>query len=92
MFTFPNRIGPRDFDGWRQERNAYGFTTWDPRYTPLLESHDPWDDEQRGALLYARIGKGHYVYSAYSWFRQLPDGVPGAYRIVANLISLGKAP
>jgi len=91
VFTFPNRIGPSDFSGWIQERNAYGFRTWDERYTPLLESHDPWDTEQKGALLYARVGKGHYVYSAYSWFRQLPDGVPGAYRIVANLISLGKA-
>lgn len=92
VFTFPNRIGPKDFEGWRQERNAYGFMKWDERYTPLLESHDPWDSEQKGALLYARMGKGHYVYSAYSWFRQFPDGVPGAYRIVANLISLGKAP
>ncbi len=91
VFTVPNRIAASDFDGWIQERNAYGFTTWDERYTPLLESHDPWDTEQQGALLYARIGKGHYVYSAYSWFRQLPEGVPGAYRIVANLISLGQA-
>lgn len=91
VFTFPNRIGPSDFSGWIQERNAYGFRAWDERYTPLLESHDPWDTEQKGALLHARVGKGHYVYSAYSWFRQLPDGVPGAYRLVANLISLGKA-
>ncbi len=89
VFTTPNRITQADFANWRQERNAYGFRTWDARYTPLLESHDPWDTEQRGGLMYARIGKGHYVYSAYSWFRQLPDGVPGAYRIVANLVSLG---
>jgi hypothetical protein len=89
---FPNRITQADFEGWVQERNAYGFTTWDSRYTPLLESHDPWDPEQKGGLLYARMGDGHYVYSAYSWFRQLPGGVPGAYRIVANLISLGHAP
>lgn len=89
VFTMPNRITAEDFTGWMQERNAYGFTTWDPRYTPLLESHDPWDPPQQGGLLYARIGKGHYVYSAYSWFRQLPEGVPGAYRLVANLISLG---
>lgn len=89
VFTTPNRIGPADFDGWRQERNAYGFTTWDPRYTPLLESHDPWETEGKGGLMHARIGKGHYVYSAYSWFRQLPEGVPGAYRLIANLVSLG---
>ncbi|BCS32801.1 PIG-L domain-containing protein [Luteitalea sp. TBR-22] len=89
VFTTPNRITLDDFRNWRQERNAYGFQTFDPQYTPLLESHDPWDTEQKGGLVYARLGKGHYVYSAYSWFRELPDGVPGAYRIVANLISLG---
>jgi len=89
VFTTPNRITQADFLNWRQERNAYGFQTFDARYTPLLESHDPWDTEQKGGLVYAQIGKGHYVYSAYSWFRELPDGVPGAYRIVANLVSLG---
>lgn len=90
VFTTPNRITQDDFLGWKQERNAYGFQTFDAQYTPLLESHDPWDTEQKGGLVYARLGKGHYVYSAYSWFRELPAGVPGAYRIVANLISLGE--
>lgn len=90
VFTTPNRITLDDFKNWRQERNAYGFQTFDARYVPLLESHDPWDTEQKGGLVYSAIGKGHYVYSAYSWFRELPDGVPGAYRIVANLVSLGK--
>ncbi|HTV01500.1 MAG TPA: PIG-L family deacetylase, partial [Luteitalea sp.] len=89
VFTTPNRITQDDFRNWRQERNAYGFQTFDAQYTPLLESHDPWDTEQKGGLVYAKLGQGHYVYSAYSWFRQLPDGVPGAYRIVANLVSLG---
>jgi len=89
VFTTPNRITADDFAGWRQERNANGFTTWDARYTPLLESHDPWDTPQKGGLVYARLGKGQFVYSAYSWFRQLPEGVPGAYRLVANLVSLG---
>ena len=89
VFTTPNRLTQEDFRNWRQERNAYGFQKFDAQYTPLLESHDPWDTEQKGGLVYARIGKGHYVYSAYSWFRELPDGVPGAYRIVANLVSLG---
>jgi len=89
VFTTPNKITQEDFRNWRQERNAYGFQKFDAQYTPLLESHDPWDTEQKGGLVYAQIGKGHYVYSAYSWFRELPDGVPGAYRIVANLISLG---
>jgi LmbE family N-acetylglucosaminyl deacetylase len=92
VFTFPNRIGPEDWNGWVQERNAHGFSTFDPRYVPLLESHDPWDTPQRGGQVYARIGKGHYVYTAYSWFRELSPGVPGAYRLMANLVSLPKAP
>ena len=62
------------------------------KYTALLESHDPGEMPQRGAEVYAEVGKGQYVYTAYSWFRQLPAGVPGAYRQFANLISLSKAP
>ena len=92
LFTFPNRIGPADFDGWIQERNLYAFGTFDARYTPLLESADPGEGPQRGAEVYAEVGKGRYVYTAYSWFRQLPAGVPGAYRQIANLASLSKAP
>jgi LmbE family N-acetylglucosaminyl deacetylase len=92
LFTFPNRIGNADFDNWVQERNLYAFTTWDMRYTPLLESQDRGEMPQRGAALVADVGKGRYVYTAYSWFRQLPAGVPGAYRQFANLISLAKAP
>lgn len=92
VFTFPNRIGPADFEGWVQERNLYAFTTFDPRYTALLETADPGEPPQRGGQVYARVGKGHYVYTAYAWFRQLPAGVPGAYRQFANLISLSKAP
>jgi LmbE family N-acetylglucosaminyl deacetylase len=92
LFTFPNRIASDDFDGWVQERNLYAMTSFDARYTPLLEATDPGEPPQRGAALYARVGKGHYVYTAYSWFRQLPAGVPGAYRQFANLISLPQAP
>jgi len=91
-FTFPNRITAADFDGWVQERNLYGFTSFDARYTPLLQTADPGEPPQRGAELYARVGKGQYVYTAYAWFRQLEAGVPGAYRLFANLISLSKAP
>jgi LmbE family N-acetylglucosaminyl deacetylase len=91
-FTFPNRITAADFDGWVQERNLYGFTSFDARYTPLLETADPGEPPQRGAELHARVGKGQYVYTAYAWFRQLEAGVPGAYRLFANLISLPKAP
>ncbi|HVB37190.1 MAG TPA: NEW3 domain-containing protein, partial [Vicinamibacterales bacterium] len=92
LFTFPNRIGPDDWNGWVQERDLYSFTTFDPRYVPLLECHDPGEAGQTGGEVYARIGKGNYVYTSYAWFRQLPAGVPGAYRLFANLVSLAKAP
>ena len=92
VFTYPNRITDADFAGWVQERNLYAFNTLDERYTPLLESADPGEPPQRGGEVYAEVGRGRYVYTAYSWFRQLPAGVPGAYRQFANLISLSKAP
>jgi len=92
VFRFPNTISASDFDGWVQERNLYAFTTFDKGYVPLLETADPGEQPQRGGEVYARVGKGHYVYTAYAWFRQLPGGVPGAYRQFANLISLSKAP
>jgi LmbE family N-acetylglucosaminyl deacetylase len=91
-FNFPNKITDADFSGWVQERNAYAFSTFDSRYVPLLECADPGEPPVRGAEVYAELGKGRYVYTAYSWFRQLPAGVPGAYRQFANLISLPKAP
>jgi hypothetical protein len=91
-FTFPNRITSADFEGWVQERNLYAFPAFDSRYVPLLESADPGEPPQRGGEVYARVGKGTYVYTSYAWFRQLRAGVPGAYRQFANLISLPKAP
>jgi hypothetical protein len=91
-FTFPNRITDADFNGWVQERNLYAFNTFDRRYVPLLESADPGEAPQVGGEVYAEVGKGRYVYTSYAWFRQLPAGVPGAYRQFANLISLSKAP
>jgi len=90
-FNFPNRINAADWQGWVQERSLYNFTIFDARYTPLLESHDAGEGEGRGGEVYARIGRGHYVYTSYAWFRQLPAGVPGAYRLFANLLSLPKA-
>jgi LmbE family N-acetylglucosaminyl deacetylase len=92
VFTFPNRIGAADFEGWVQERNLYAFPVVDPRFTPLLATADPGEQTQRGGEVYAEIGKGRYVYTAFSWFRQLPAGVPGAYRQFANLVSLPRAP
>jgi len=75
------------------EERGHGFMkTWDPRYEPLVETKDPDQDPQLGGLLLARYGKGTYIYDAFALYRQLPDGVPGAYRILANLVSLGKNP
>jgi LmbE family N-acetylglucosaminyl deacetylase len=92
VFTWPNRIGEADFRGWIEERGHGFMQTWDPRYQALLETADPGQDPQRGGLLLARYGKGAYIYDAFALYRQLPNGVPGAYRILANLVSLGKNP
>jgi LmbE family N-acetylglucosaminyl deacetylase len=89
-FTTPNRITGADWDDWVQERNLYAWAKFDAQYSPLLETGDPGEPRQRGGELYARIGKGHYVYTSFAWFRQLPAGVPGAYRLFANLLSLGR--
>ena len=91
-FNFPNKITEADWRGWVQERSLYNFTTYDARYVPLLESHDAGEPPQTGGEVYAEIGRGKYVYTSYAWFRQLPEGVPGAYRLFANLLSLAKAP
>ncbi len=87
IFTAPNTIGAADWDGWVQERGLYYAHTWDAAYTPLLEMADPGDSPQRGGLLAARVGKGRYVYTGLAFFRQLPAGVPGAYRLFANLLA-----
>ncbi|HEX4651870.1 MAG TPA: PIG-L family deacetylase, partial [Granulicella sp.] len=89
---WPNRITPQDFNGWIEERGHGFMGTWDPRYEALTEVHDPGQDPQKGGLLVAKTGKGSYVYVAYALYRQLPEGVPGAYRLFANLLSLGKKP
>jgi LmbE family N-acetylglucosaminyl deacetylase len=90
-FNFPNKITEGDWKDWVQDRTVSQFTTFDSRYTPLLESHDAGEAEQKGGEVYTEIGKGKYVYTAYAWFRQLPSGIPGAYRLFANLLSLPKA-
>lgn len=91
LMNFPNKITATDFEGWVQERNLYNFSTMDERYTGLLESHDTGESENKGGLVIADVGKGKYIYCSYSLFRQLPAGVPGAYRLLANIISLSKA-
>jgi hypothetical protein len=91
LFNFPNKITERDFEGWVQERGAYFFSEWDKNFKPVLASHDPGEEMKQGGELIAQYGKGYYIYTAYAWFRQLPQGVPGAYRLIANLVSLPKA-
>ncbi len=88
MFHSPNRITPADFDGWVQERGLYFIQDRDPRFKALLSSHDPTYPPLDGGLLLAQYGRGLYVLTSYSWFRQLPASVPGAIRLFANLISL----
>ena len=89
-FLYPNKIGPADFEGWVQERGLYFPNEWDENYTALLSCNDPGEDAKSGGLLVTEYGKGHFVYTGISWFRQLPAGVPGAYRLFCNLLSLGK--
>ena len=90
LLSFPNQLAEADFEGWQQERGLYFLAEWPREMTPLLESADPGEEPLRGGLLRARLGRGHYVYCAYALFRQLPAGVPGAYRLLANLVSLAK--
>jgi LmbE family N-acetylglucosaminyl deacetylase len=89
LLTFPNRLTVADFDGWVQERGLYFPGTWDPRYETVIETHDPGEGDKPGGLLFARHGKGAFVYTGYAFFRQLPAGVPGAYRLFVNLVSAG---
>lgn len=88
--TKPNLISDSDFQGWVQERGLYFPSEWDPAFEPLLSMHDSGEPERKGGLLVARYGNGHYVYTGLSFFRELPEGVPGAYKLFANLVSLGK--
>ena len=91
VFTGPNRIGPADFDGWVQERGLDFASKWDAgHFTALLACSDPGEPPLEGGLLVASVGRGHFVYTGLSFFRQLPAGVPGAYRLFANLVSLGR--
>ncbi len=90
VLNYPNKITDVDFDGWVQERGLYFPNEWDEHYTPLLSSHDEGEDARNGGLLVAKYGKGQYIYTGYSFFRELPAGVPGAFRLFVNLVSAGK--
>jgi hypothetical protein len=89
VFQRPNVLRDQDWDGWVQERSLYHLSSFSEDYTPLLEAADPGEEPLQGSQVVARLGKGHYVYTAVAWFRQLPAGVPGAYRLFANLLALG---
>ena len=91
LLTWPNMITSADFDGWVEERGHSFLDSWDPGYTALTETADPGQDPQQGGLVVAHPGKGTYIYVAYALYRQLPELVPGSYRILANLLSAGKA-
>ncbi|GAB5553830.1 MAG: PIG-L family deacetylase [Saprospiraceae bacterium] len=92
VLNFPNKITEKDFEGWVQERGLYFPNEWDDAYSAILSSNDPGETPKDGGLLVAQHGKGYYIYSGYSWFRELPAGVPGAFRLFANMISIGQAP
>lgn len=92
VLSRPNRIGPADFEGWVQERGLYFAQDWDPRYAAPLACADPGEKPLAGSLVAARHGKGWYAYTGLAFFRQLPEGVPGAYRLFANLLALKGAP
>ena len=90
VMTSPNTITAADFGGWVQERGIYFPNQWDERFVPLIACSDPGEQPMKGALLVATCGKGRFVYTGLSWFRQLPAGVPGAYRLFANLVAPSK--
>lgn len=90
LMKSPNKITEKDFRNWVQERGLYFPASWSEEYEAILSSNDPGEEARDGGLLVAQYGKGYYMYTGYSWFRELPAGVPGAYRIFTNMISIGK--
>jgi LmbE family N-acetylglucosaminyl deacetylase len=91
LLNTPNKITPEDFNGWIQERGLYFWSQFDAKYTPLLAMNDPGEPDLNGALVYAHLGKGTYIYTGLAFFRQIPEGVPGAYRLFVNLLSASRA-
>jgi hypothetical protein len=91
LLNSPNKMGQEDFVGWIQERGLYYPKDWDPQFHALLQSNDPGEAPLKGGLLAADYGRGHYIYSSMVWYRELRGGIPGAYRMLANMISYGHA-
>lgn len=89
LLNSPNKITSEDFKGWKQEQGLYYPNEWDQAFTPILSANDKGENPKNGALLVAKYGKGHYIYTGLSFFRELPEGVSGAFRLMANMISIG---
>ena len=89
MLNTPNKISLKDFDGWVQERGLYFASSWDPHYKSIISWHDPDEKPMEGSIIAADYGKGKFIYTGISFFRQLPAGVPGAYRLLTNFINYG---
>lgn len=90
VLNSPNKITDKDFKGWVQEQGLYYPDQWAPEFIPILSSNDKGEEAKKGGLLVAKYGKGYYIYTGLSFFRELPEGVSGAYRLMANIIGLGK--
>ena len=90
ILNYPNKITQKDFEGWTQERGLYFPNEWADEFTPILSMNDKGETPKDGSLLVAKHGKGYYIYTGLSFFREFPEGVSGAYRLFANILSLGK--
>jgi len=90
VLNYPNKITEEDFKGWKQEQGLYYPSEWDANFTPILSANDKGEKPKDGALLIAKYGKGNYIYTGFSFFRELPEGVSGAFRLLANIIAIGK--
>jgi hypothetical protein len=90
ILNSPNKITAEDFKGWKQEQGLYYPSEWDANFTPIISSNDKGEKAKDGAILVAKYGKGNYIYTGISFFRELPEGVPGAFRLLANMIAIGK--
>lgn len=87
ILNYPNKITSKDFEGWTQEQGLYYPSEWDSNFTPIISSNDKGETPKNGAILVAKYGKGHYIYTGLSFFRELPEGVAGAFRLIANMIA-----
>ncbi len=90
ILNYPNKITQKDFEGWTQERGLYFPNQWSDKFTPILSMHDKGETPKDGSLLVAKYGKGYYIYTGLSFFREFPEGVTGAYRLFSNMLSIGK--